>query len=69
MFGLISSFLSNRLLWVVLDGKSTKQYPVNVGVPQDSILGPTLFLLYINDFPDDFTCNIAIYSDTTLYSK
>ena len=69
MFGLISSFLSNRLLWVVLDGKSTKQYPVNVGVPQDSILGPTLFLLYINDFPDDVTCNIAIYSDTTLYSK
>ena len=69
MFGLISSFLSNRLLWVVLDGKSTKQYPVNAGVPQDSILGPTLFLLYINDFPDDFTCNIAIYSDTTLYSK
>ena len=54
---------------MVLDGKSTKQYPVNVGVPQDSILGPTLFLLYINDFPDDVTCNIAIYSDTTLYSK
>ena len=28
-----------------------------------------LELLYINDFPDDVTCNIAIYSDTTLYSK
>ena len=54
---------------MVLDGKSTKQYPVNVGVPQDNILGPTLFLLYINHFPDDVTCNIAIYSDTALYFK
>ena len=34
------------------------------------VLGPTLFLLYINDLPDDVICNIAIYSDdTTLYSK
>ena len=70
IFGLISSFLRNRQLRVVLDGKSSQEYPVNVGVPQDSILGPTLFLLYINDLPDDVICNIAIYADdTTLYSK
>ena len=70
IFGLISSFLSNRRLRVVLDGKSSQEYPVNVGVPQRSILGPTLFLLYINDLPDDFICNIAIYvDDTTLYSN
>ena len=70
IFGLISSFLSNRQLRVVLDGKSSQEYPVNAGVPQRSILGPTLFLLYINDLPDDVICNVAIYADdTTLYSK
>ena len=63
IFGLISSFLCNRHLRVVLDGKSSQQYPANVGVPQGSIIGPTLFLLSINDLPDDVICDIAIYAD------
>ena len=55
---------------MVLNGKSSQEYPVNAGVPHHSILGPTLFLLYINDIPDYVICNIAIYADdTTLYSK
>ena len=50
--------------------KSSQEYLINVGVPQGSILGCTLFVLYINDLPDDVICNIAIYADdTTLYSK
>ena len=49
---------------------SSQEYPVNAGVPQGSILGPTLFLLRIHDLPDDVICNITIYADdTTLYSK
>ena len=70
IFGFISSFVSNRQLQVVLYGKFLQEYPVNGGVTQGSILGSTLFLLCINDLPDDIICNIAIYADdSTLYYK
>ena len=66
MFGVISSFCGNRRFQVVLNGKS----PVNVGAAQGSIVGPTHFLLYLNDLPDDVICNIAIYTDDSpLYSN
>ena len=62
---------------MVLDGKSSQEASVNAGFLQGSILGLTLFLLYINGLPDDVICNfaivicnIAIYADdTTLYPK
>ena len=47
---------------MVLDGKSSQEYPVSAGVQQESILDSVLLLLYINGLPD-VICNIAIYTD------
>ena len=59
-----------RWFQVVLNGKSSQEYPVNAEAPEGSILGPTLLLLYTDDLPDDIICNIVICADdTTLYSK
>ena len=62
VYGHIFSFFNNRRLRVVLDGKSSQEYPVSAGISQGSILGPTLFLLYINDLSNDVICNIAVYA-------
>ena len=65
------SMIRHLIEWkVVTSRKSSQEYPVNAGVPQGSLLGCNVFLLYFNELPGDIVCNIAIYvCDTTLYSK
>ena len=52
---------------VVLYGKTLEEFPVNSGVPQGSIFGTKLFLLYISDLSDHVKCNIGISADDTTF--
>ena len=56
-YGLMHSFLSDRHQRMVLNGQSSKWSHIKVGVPQGSILGPLLVLVYINDLPEGLTSN------------
>merc|ERR1712035_293843 len=59
----ISSFLSDRSIAVVVDGHCSSPKPINSGVPQGSVLSPTLFLLFINDLLTLTQCSIHSYAD------
>ena len=66
---LLTNYLSGRLQRVVLNGQSSSWRPVLAGVPQGSILGPLLFLIYINDLPNGLKSNAKLFADdTSLFS-
>ena len=66
---LFNSFLSERFQRVVLNGQASEWRKVLAGVPQGSILGPLLFLIFINDIPANLECNVKIFADdTSLFS-
>ena len=59
------NFLTNRKQAVVLNGTPSKETPVRSGVPQGSVLGPTLFILYTNELPERTASEMYMYADDT----
>ena len=63
-----SSYLSERKQRVVLSNSASRFLTSNAGVPQGSIIGPLLFLIFINDIVNDIMANIRLFADdTSLY--
>ena len=62
---LISNYLFNRKQYVYLNGVRSSLQPINIGVPQGSILGPLLYLIYVNDLPNCLECIASLYADDT----
>ena len=70
LLDLISSFLSNREQRVVLNGIESNWAKIYSGVPQGSVLGPLLFLIYINDLTDNINSRIKLFADdSSLFIK
>ena len=61
----LSNFLSNRVQRVLVNGCSSDWVGVQSGVPQGSVLGPLLFILYVNDIPDLILSNMRMFADDT----
>ena len=65
-----SAFLGDRAQQVVVAGEESDSVPVTSGVPQGSVLGPILFLVYINDLPDNVTSDVRLFvDDTAMYLR
>ena len=66
---LISSFLSNHFISIVVDGTNSASFLISSGVPQGSLLSPTLFLLFINDLLDASASEVHSYADDSTLHK
>ena len=62
---LIQSFLEDRKQRTVLNGQSSNWGDISAGVPQGSILGPLIFLVYINDQAVGLKCDVKLFADCT----
>lgn len=64
-FNFLHSYLTNRLICTKLDGKLSKLYSINYGIPQGSVLGPLFFLLFVNDLPNASNFETTLFADDT----
>ena len=62
-------FLANHRQRVVVDGEFSTHASVSSGVPQGSVLGPILFLCYINDLPSSVSSNVRLFADDSIMYK
>jgi hypothetical protein len=65
----LTDYLTNRTQRVVIAGKQSTTKPINAGVPQGSILGPLLFLIFINDIIDKLENHIFLFADDATLVK
>ena len=63
MLSWIRTFLTKRHQCVVVDGESSQSSPVISGVPQGTVLGPLLFLVYVNDLPNQVSSHMRLFAD------
>ena len=67
-YGPLKNYLPHRFQRVVLNGQLSSWRPDLAGVPQGSNLGPFLFIIYINDLPNELQANVKLIADDTLFS-
>ena len=65
VYTILENYLCNRQQRVLLNGQSSDWLNVNAGVPQGSVLGPLLFLIYINDLTDNLVSVSKLFADDT----